>query len=120
MTKDLDKAKEIFLKDDTLDDEELADNEARIAEWEKELIENQAFASWQAHDITRMLVSKLKESYKEFGVRLSIDRRISDEHRKSLWAKQDACAFILELADKDARGTLERVEKEIKAAINAT
>lgn len=119
MSKDLEKLKETFLSAD-LDDDERAENEERINEWEKDIIENEAFASWQAHDITKKLVAQLKATYKEIGLRLATDRLLTQEARVSLWAKQDACVLMLDLMDTDAKGAIERVQREIRSALNAT
>jgi len=119
MDKELEKARKIFLSDD-LDEETLADNEAKLAEWEEVIRENQSFSAWQDHDISKRIVEKLKESYKEFGLRLATNRGLTEAERQSLWTKQDACLFLIDLIDKDAKGVLQRVDEEIKRAINVT
>jgi hypothetical protein len=119
MIKELEKVREIFLSEE-IDEELRADNEERIKEWEQSLIQSEAFASWQDHDITKNIVSQIKSSYKEIGVQLSTDRKLTETQRQSLWAKQDACTFLLELTEKDAKGTIEKITNEIRQAINAT
>ncbi len=117
--KELDIIKAQFLGDD-IDPEDRLDNEAKIKEWEQGLIENKAFLSWQNHDITKEFAGKLKKEYKEISMLLAFDRKLSDAHRASLWAKQDACVFILEFTEKDAKGQLEQIHEQIHQAINAT
>ncbi len=117
--KDLDKIREIFLSEE-LDEETIADNAAALKEWESTIAESEAFLAWQAHDITKLIVAQAKASYKEFGVRLATERTMDEKTRMSLWARQDACTLLVEMADRDARGALEQVEREIKSAINAT
>ena len=115
---DLDKIREVFLSE--VDDETREDNEAKIREWESALIHNQAFADWQSHDITRLIVQQVREAYRDIAVTLATNRSLTPEARASLWARQDAMVWILSVTEKDARGTLEQVEKEIRVALNAT
>lgn len=117
--KELEIIKAQFLADD-IDSEDREENAKILREWEQGLIHNEAYVSWQEHDITREIAKKMKDSYKEFAFTLAQDRRISDETRKQLWAKQDACTFILSLTEKDAKGQLEQIQNEIKRAIAVT
>jgi hypothetical protein len=116
----LQKLREIFLNDDLLDDDIREDNAERIKEWEHLLLENEAFLSWQQHDISKKIVAEAKIAYKEFGLQLATNRSLTQEQRQSLWAKQDACVFILSLTEKDARKIIEDVNMEIGRCINAT
>lgn len=116
--KELEKIRAIFLSED-IDEETRADNEEKIREWESGLIKNENFLSWQQHDITKEILRQVKQSYKEMAIQLANDRRISNETRQTLWSKQDACLFIINLADKDAKTALEGLEKEISAALGA-
>lgn len=116
--KDLDQVKNIFLAD--VDEETRADNELKIREWEQALIENEAFLSWQEHDITKVIILQVRKAYKEISLNLAVNRGLTEAQRMSSWAKQDACLFLLGLAEKDAKGTLEQVTKEIKTALNAS
>jgi len=119
MIKELEKVREIFLSEE-IDEELRADNEERIKEWETLLIQNEAFASWQDHDISKQILEQVRALYKEFGLQLASNRNLTETQRISLWAKQDACLFLLEIIEKDAKGAYERITKEIKQAINAT
>lgn len=118
MNQDLEKIREIFLTE--VDEETRLDNERQIIEWETSLRENEAIAEWRDHDITKKLALQAKESYKECAMQLGLDRRISTETRERLWAKQDACLFLLSLIEVDATGALERIRHEIRNALNAT
>lgn len=115
--KSLEKVTEIFLGAD-IDDEDFAENKEKLVEWEKSLDENRLFLSWRNHDITNEIVTKCKQSYKEFGLLLATNRQLTEMQRQSLWAKQDACAFLLSLADKDALGEIQKIESDIEKAIN--
>ena len=118
MNKDLEKVREIFLTE--VDEETRLDNEQKIIEWETGLRENEAIADWRDHDITKKIALQAKESYKDFAMQLAINRALTPEQRQTLWGKQDACLFILSMTEVDARGALEQIRKEIKAALNAT
>lgn len=116
--KELDELKAHFLTDD-LDEETRADNEAQIRAWENALIQNENFAGWVEHDITRLIVSETREAYKNHALQLATSRTLTEAQRQSLFAKQDACLFLLNLIEKDAKGTLEQIHREIRAALNA-
>jgi L-2-hydroxyglutarate oxidase LhgO len=119
MEKELEKLKASFLSND-LDEEIRLDNEEKIREWERDIQKNKAFLSWQGHDVTRIIIGKAKEAYKEFALILMTNRNLTEEQRKSLWAKQDACSFLISLGEKDAKSALTKIYTEIKAAIDAT
>ena len=115
---ELEEVRKIFLTD--VDEETRLDNEKTIIEWETGLRENEAIAEWREHDITKKIALQAKQSYKDHAMQLALDRRISQETREALWAKQDACLFILSLTEIDAKGAIERIHNEIKTALNAT
>jgi len=115
----LEKIKQIFLASD-VDDETLEDNQSKIDEWQKTIIENENLKSWQEHDVTRLIVKQCKDTYKDLSIMLAKNRSLSDEERKSLWGKQDACLFILSLASGDPESSLKQVEEEINHALSAT
>lgn len=116
MNKELDKIKEIFLTE--VDEDIRQDNLDKINEWEQGLTHNEAFVSWQDHDITKEILKQAKESYREIALILADNRKLTEEQRYALWGKQDACAFIIDLAGKDAKGELEQIQKEIKTALS--
>lgn len=119
MDKDFEKVRNIFLSDE-LDEETRQDNESKLKEWEDSIRENQNFASWESHDITKQIVLQAKSAYKDIGVTLAENRSLNDTQRASLWAKQDAILWLLSIAQKDAKNVLEQIHKEIKVAISAT
>jgi myosin heavy subunit len=118
MIKELEKVSEIFLND--VDSEEYQENLQTLKDWENGLEENRLFLSWQSHDVTQRIVQKAKESYKEFGLLLATNRNLTDVQRQSLWAKQDACAFLLSLTTKDALAEIQQILTQIEHAIKAT
>lgn len=118
MNPDLDKVRELFLTE--VDEETRLDNEQKIIEWETGLRTNESIAEWREHDITKMILAKARESYKDAALILALDRRLSTEIRERLWAKQDAYLFLLSLMDIDAQGELQRIQSEIRQALNAT
>lgn len=117
--KELEQVKQLFLAPD-IDDETRQDNLEQIKAWEQSLIENENVASWKEHDVTQSLLKEVKQHYKDFTLLLIHERNLTQEMRLSLWAKQDACMFLIKLMDKDAKGTVEQIRKEINIAINAT
>lgn len=115
---ELEQVREIWLTD--VDEETRLDNEKKIAEWDAGLRENEAIANWREHDITQQVARQAKETYKELSMQLGINRALTDEQRRTLWGRQDACLFILSLTEIDAQGALERIHAEIKQALHAT
>lgn len=115
---DLEKVKDLFLSD--VDAEDYQDNLEIIKSWEKDLLQNEAFSSWQDNDVSKNIIKKLKESYVEFAIELSSNRKLTDEQRTTLWAKQDACAWLLSVINPNVKSDIEQIEKEIKTALNAT
>ncbi len=115
--KDIEKVKEIFLSKDT-DDEDYQENLEQITGWEKELLENENLLSWQEHDITRDIMSKVKESYIEISLRLATIRAMEDHERMSLWAKQDAMMWILSLTSDEPKALLDKIDSDIRKALN--
>jgi len=116
MIKDLEKVAEIFLND--VDAEDFQENLKTLSDWEKSLDENRLFLSWQNHDITKDISRIAKESFKSFAMQLMQNRTLTEQQRFSLWAKQDACLFILELTEKDAKQQIQQILKEVHIAIN--
>jgi len=116
MQSNLERVKEIFLTG--VDEETLLDNQERILEWEKSIVENEAILNWQDHDITKMVVKKAKESYRDVSQTLYQNRELTDRQKYEMWGKQDACLFILSLASKNAKKELEEINNEIKRAID--
>lgn len=116
---DLLKLKEIFLSDD-IDSEDYQENLDQISEWEKELVENENMKSWQEHDVTKKIMAQAESSYIDLSLRLVSDREITDALQKSIWAKQDACLYIISLASNDVKTAMESIQKKVRAAINVT
>lgn len=114
----LDEAKQIFLTD--VDEETYRENLERISEWERDLLFGEAYQSWRDTDITQQINRTVREAYKDHALTLATNRNLTESERASLWAKQDACLFILSITDKDAKGALESITREITRAINAT
>lgn len=114
---DLDKIRQIFLTE--VDEETRLDNEKKIDEWERDLRENEAIAQWRDHDITKQLSTKAGATYKDLCMQLATNRTLTEEQQHTLWGRQDACLFILSLTEIDAKGRIEQINKEIKAAISA-
>jgi hypothetical protein len=118
MMKELEQAKKIFLTD--VDDETLAENQEQIRAWESSLQQNKAYERWKAHDLTVELNKRVKTSYRDFAMVLATNRSLTEEQRTSIYAKQDACLFILGLTDQDAENAIASVLREIRQTINAT
>jgi len=116
--KELEKVKEVFLNVE--DPETVEDNRKLIAEWEQGILENQAYASWQDHDITRRVSAQTRQTYIDAAIQLANNRSLTSDQREKLWARQDAMLFILSLTEKDAKGELEQISAEIRRALNAT
>lgn len=117
--KELEQVKQLFLAPD-IDEETRQENLEQITSWERSIIESENIVSWKEHDVTRNLLKEVKQHYKDFTLLLIHERNLTQEARLSIWAKQDACMFLIKLMDKDAKGTVEQIRKEINTAINAT
>lgn len=113
----LDEIRAVFLADD-VDEDTRADNLRQIEDWQKTLTESEAFQSWQEHDITKRIIAKAKETYREVSFHLAMARTLSEEARASLFAKQDAARWIIQLGDGDPKTAIEEVHKQIRTAIN--
>lgn len=118
MNDDLDQVRQIFVSE--VDDELRAENEAQIKDWEEGLIHSQAMQGWQSHDITKEIAKGARDSYKSIALMLANNRELTEQQRYSLWGRQDAMKWLLTLIEEDAKGELERINQEIKAALNAT
>lgn len=116
--KELQQAKEIFLTD--VDEETYAENLEQINEWESSLRRNKAYDEWKKLDITQEINKKVRETYKDIGIILALNRTLTEAQRQSLYAKQDACVFILELTDQNAKQAINALLSDIKHKINAT
>lgn len=115
---EIERAKAIFLTD--VDEETYKENLQRITEWERTIQTNESYLMWREHPITQEITQKAREAYRDLAIALAENRSLTEEQRKSLWARQDACMFILSHTDKDARGTLENVLREVRRALNVT
>jgi hypothetical protein len=116
---ELEKIRAQFLSDD-IEPEDREDNEKLLKEWEHGITQNSAYLDWQSHDISREISRKMRDSYKDFALILATNRLLTNEQRASLWAKQDACVFLLSVLEKDAQGILQQIQDEIKRAIDVT
>ena len=119
MKDDLEKIKEIFLASD-VDDDERAENEETIREWEQSISEHKAIDTWRKSDITLKVGQQARDSYKAMAMQLALNRELSEKERLSLWARQDACKLLLSFIEVDAKGALESIHNEIRTALNAT
>lgn len=118
--KELEQVKNIFLTSD-IDTEDYQDNLAKVTEWEKALTDGENYQGWLEHDITKKIALQAKNSYVELSMRLVQDRRLSESDRLALYAKQDACLFLLSLTDnKNIKDNLEQIHKEIAIALSIT
>jgi hypothetical protein len=114
---ELELAKEVFLTG--VDEEDLQQNKDQIDEWHRSLIENKAYLKWQNSDITRMISKQARDSYQDASLSLARRRDLTEQDRIKLYATQDACAFILSLTEKDAKGSLEQLGEQIRHALRA-
>lgn len=119
MNKEIETLRARFLASD-VDEEDRIENEKTLKEWEDGLVQNTVYLEWQNHDITKEIAAKMKDEYRDFALQLASNRMLTDEQRRSIWAKQDACVFILSLTEKNAKGELERIEKAIRQAVSVT
>ncbi len=117
MDKDLEKARAIFLTD--VDEETREDNAKRLFEWEQSIAQNSAYLKWQQQDITQNVLQEVKNAYQDASVQLALTRDLTEAQRNKLYATQDACLFMINLMAKDAKSTLEQVQKEIRYAVRA-
>lgn len=116
---ELQKAKEIFLSD--VDEETYQENLSKIQDWEKSLIENEEYLSWQEHPTTQKILQKARTTYADSVVTLGRDtRKLNQEQISKLIATQDACLWIISIASNDVKTQIEMVKGEINRAINAT
>lgn len=110
--KNLDKLKDFFLKG--VDEEDYKENLEKISEWEQELREGETFEEWQKDDTTQEIISQAIKSYKEQATELMINRKLTDEQRKSLYARQDAIIWLLSLVYKDVKSKVGSINREIE------
>lgn len=116
---DIEKLKEIYLGAD-VDSEDYQDNLDKITEWEEALAKSQDFMGWQKHDITKRIIAKAKETYKENAIRLGSDRNLTQAQRDSLFAKQDAIAWLINMAGEDYETVIKQINMEIKQVLAVT
>lgn len=115
--KELEKIKELFLTED-LDAEDYEDNRKRIEEWQEAIINNENIIAWQEHDITKAIAKRVKTAYREHALILINNRNLSEAQRNSIWAKQDACQFLLSLLeDNGSKEAIEQIKKEIERTL---
>jgi hypothetical protein len=115
---ELEQAKEIFLTD--VDDETANENAQKLREWESRIQTNQSYLTWKEHPITQEINRMVREAYKDHGLALAENRTLDEDQRANLFAKQDACRFILSLTSRDAKTDLEQTLRDIRYALSAT
>lgn len=116
--KELDDVKKIFLASN-VDDEDRADNEAKIREWEKGLQDSEELAGWLDHPVTKTIMQQARSSFVELSLAL-LDRRLIDARRIDLFAQREAMIWLLTFASKDPKADIESINNDIKRALNAT
>jgi hypothetical protein len=117
--KELETIRARFLAPD-IEEEDREENEKLLREWEEGLIQNRNYLSWQNHDITKEIAQKMKDEYKDFALTLANDRELTEKERESIYARQDACLFILSLTERDAKGAIQSIEKDVRRALSMT
>lgn len=116
---ELQKAKEIFLTD--VDEETYQENLAKITDWEKSLIENEEYLSWQEHPVTQKILKKARETYVDAVITLGRDmRNLSQDGIHKLIATQDSCMWVISVSSNDVKTQIEMVKNEINRVLNAT
>lgn len=111
--------RKLFAADEGVDEETRADNEQQIQEWEQSVRTHELMAEWQEHPISKSISIRAEETYVECATTLWRNRSLTDAQRAALWAKQDAAQFILTLTEKDPKGVIARIHKQVKSAIDA-
>lgn len=111
----LQKLKEIYLND--VDTELYEENLEQITEWEKKLIESENMVSWLTHDTTIQIKKQAKESFVSMSVTLSVNRELTEAQRLSIYAKQDACLFILSLGESNSKDIIQSINRDINIAL---
>lgn len=117
MNDELNQIRKIWLDPETVDDEDRRDNEEKIKEWERALIENENFLGWQEHDVTKQILKQARENYKEISLILATNRELTDRQRMEYWGKQDAALWLITLGDHNAKLTLESINLEMRTAL---
>lgn len=118
MNSNLDKAREIFLTD--VDDETRTENLEKIREWEQSLRDNEAMADWKEHPITKSIIEQARKAHIDACLSLTDRMRDSIELRARYFALKDATLWLISLAASDPKAEIERLNNEIRQAINAT
>lgn len=111
----LEKLKDFFLKE--VDEEDYEENLQKISEWEQELRDGETFEEWQKDDTTQEIISQAIKSYKEQAVQLMVNRKLTDSERQSLFARQDACIWLLSLVYKDVKSKVRGINNEIEKTL---
>lgn len=114
--KELDDLKKIFLTD--VDEETQADNEAKIREWETALIHNENFASWREHDVTKDILQQARKSFIDISMQLIVAD--NPALRATLHGRRDAALWLISIINVDAKGAIDQIHQEIRAALSAT
>lgn len=117
MRKELDELRAIFLTD--VDEDIRRENLDQIRQWEEELVHNEAMLGWREHDITKAVFNQAREVYRDAYRVLAENRALTQEQRVSLWAKQDAAAWLISIIDTDPQGAIQQIESDIKRALQA-
>jgi len=116
--KELEKLREILLTE--VDEETRQENEEQIRRWEEELQQHEGLASWQSHDVSKLIADKARKAYLDASMILATRRDHPEDFRVQMWAKQDAAMWLLSILTGDAKGQIERLQRDIRNALNAT
>ena len=115
----LDKIKKVFF-DESLDKEDIEDNRATVDGWSKDLFEHEALLSWQSHEYTQNIYSLFKSEYKENGIMLATNRKLTESQRDNLFHKQDALELMMTLMKSHEKPemAIKQIQAEIKTALD--
>lgn len=116
--KDIEKLKEVFLAGD-LDSEDYQDNLDKLNEWETNLRMHEDFLAWQNHDVTKVILLRAKQAYRELGLTLAVNRSLTPEQRTIIFAKQDAITMLINLSGENSESAIKQINNEIKQALSA-
>ncbi len=115
---ELEQLKRVFLTD--IDEETLLENQEKITEWEKDLVESEEYISWQEHPVTQKILKQATQTYIDSVIMLGKNRLLSDDQRAKLFGEQDASLWLVSLMAEDKKSHLESIKNDIRRAIDAT
>lgn len=119
MNTDFEKLKQIFVDNPDLDSEDSRENIEEVTQMEREFEDSRLAKDWKEHELSKRLMVQAQESYIDLALRLANDRQLTEQERLSMYAKQDAMMWFMNLVERNPEKHMKEITDKVRRAIKS-